>query len=277
MPNPWYLGAVHRPVPEASTQGFIKPRLALIHTNAGTGHTASLYGWILNPASNGMECHFQVALSGVIEQYMPVNRRADCNYRVNSFVVDGVTYGAISFETEDLGAATVNQTPLTAAQFEAIAKCLAWLHAEWGLSLANPTVWNGEGVGYHTQFPYPYWTNVIGKTCPGAAKKAQLPSLRSRAVVLAGIAQPPPPYVLPAPTLPAAYLSEDAMPVYVRGDGPSGPPNYNQAGDYVYVVNPDGSLTHVDGAKNDVLDKAGAPASVRVIPQRTVDNAPKRA
>lgn len=95
---------------------------------------------------------------------------------------------------------------------------------------------------------------------------------------VAPVAPPPaPPFVPQPPTLPPNLYPEDSMPTYVRGDGPSGQPPYNQAGDYVYLVNPDGSLTHVDAGKNDVLDKAGIPTSVRIIPQRTVDGAPRRA
>lgn len=107
-----------------------------------------------------------------------------------------------------------------------------------------------------------------------------LPLTQALTVVVGPTPELGPPFVPPAPTLPV-YSMENDMPRYVRGDGPvhSSAGQYTGPGAAVWLVNPDGSLTHVDGAKNDVLDKlagdnpAGAP---EVIPQTTVDRAPKR-
>jgi hypothetical protein len=47
---------------------------------------------------------------------MPLNRRADCNYKANGYWWSGAYVGAISFETTDNGYPTLDATPWTLAQ-----------------------------------------------------------------------------------------------------------------------------------------------------------------
>lgn len=174
-------GFVSRPIPEAATQPKIVPRSAIVHTNAGASSASSLWSWITRKDNNG-EPHFQVGYSRT-EQYMPVDRRADCNYSANSFKIGATTFGAVSFECQDDGAATIDHTPLTLSQVDHIAAVLTLLAIVYGVQCTQPSVWNASGVGHHTLFPFqgighPAWTNVRGKTCPGKARIAQMDGIR---------------------------------------------------------------------------------------------------
>src|SRR5688572_9113548 len=106
------------PIPEAATQPVIVPRLAIFHSNAAPAMTLpeKLVAYWRRSDITG-EGHFQVA-TGTTRQAMPLNRRADCNYKANSFWLNGVLYGAISFETEDNGYPTLDVTPWTFDQLQ---------------------------------------------------------------------------------------------------------------------------------------------------------------
>lgn len=177
--------AVYKPIPESTTQPFIVPHSAILHTNAGSTGANSLWGWISQAKVTG-EPHFQVGYE-LIEQYMPLNRRADCNYSANRWAatVDGQTVyrGAISFETTDNGSATLDKTPWTMEQLSSMIGALTAICVVYNVSCVEPPYWDASGIGHHTLFPfqgigYPAWSNVRGKTCPGAARKLQMPWIR---------------------------------------------------------------------------------------------------
>ena len=177
-------GVVTRLIPENSTQPLIVPRSAILHTNAGTGGAKSLYGWITQASVTG-EPHFQVAKDGTVEQYMELTKRADCNYSANRWI-DPKTkqaYGAVSFETQDDGAATLNRTPWALPQVGALVGALTAICATYGVQCIQPATWDASGIGHHSLFPFQgigskAWTNVRGKTCPGAARIAQMDEIR---------------------------------------------------------------------------------------------------
>jgi len=174
---------VYRPIPESTTQPIIKPRSAILHTNAGKTSARSLWAYYTNPLVSG-ESHLQVSFDGV-EQYLPFTRRADCNYSANRWRDGSTMWGAISFETQDLGAATVDTTPWSLQQLESMIATLTCLAVVYGIQCTQPATWNASGIGHHTLFPFqgigrPAWTNVRGKTCPGRARIAQMDYIRRR-------------------------------------------------------------------------------------------------
>lgn len=175
-------------IPEASTQPVIKPRMAILHTNAGPRKTPwrALWNYIARKDVVG-EFHFDVQMDGIALQAMPLNRRADCNFSANSFKLSGsdTLYGGISFETQDLGYATLNKTPWTTEQLDTIIKILTCICVVYGVKCTQPAAWNDSGIGHHSLFPYQgigskAWTNVKGKTCPGTARIRQMDFIRTQ-------------------------------------------------------------------------------------------------
>lgn len=158
-----------RPLAEAYDQPVIRPVLSILHSAVDAKGPTTLF-YFFNRRDVRLESHFFIRLDGTIEQYMPVNRRADANYKANSFWSAGARCGAVSIETEDDG--TPDTTPWTDAQIRSIVRLLLWLHTEWGIPLELATRWDGSGLGYHTLFPHD-WTNVRGKTCPGTVRIRQ--------------------------------------------------------------------------------------------------------
>lgn len=169
--NPLYPLARIDLLGEAQTQPKIQPRLVILHTNAspGTVTPAQLRAY-MGRADVGVECTFDVGSDGAVWQYMPVNVRADCNYQANPF--------AVSIETQDRGSATLNVTPWTRAQVDALVEVLAWLRDEWQIPMVRAAHWSGSGVGAHRDFPQ--WS-LTGHSCPGDARFAQVPDIIARA------------------------------------------------------------------------------------------------
>lgn len=174
--------------PEASTQPQIKPRMCILHTNAGPRKTPwrNLYNHIFRKDVVG-EMHFQADMDGTIANLMPLNRRADCNYSANSFRIanDPTLYGAISFETQDEGWPTLNTTPWTVPQLESMIAAITCICVVYGVYCTQPAKWDDSGIGHHSLFPYgglgsKAWTNVRGKTCPGTARIRQMDYVRAR-------------------------------------------------------------------------------------------------
>lgn len=167
-------------IPEAFSQPTIKPRMAILHSNAGPHKTPwrSLWDYIRR-SDIVLEMHFEVQMDGIIANLQPLNRRADCNYRANSFYLpgDSTRYGAIAFETQDDGYLTLNTTPWTIEQSRSIINALTCLSVCYGIWCTAPASWNDSGIGHHNLFPND-WTNVPGKTCPGAARVRQMDYIR---------------------------------------------------------------------------------------------------
>ena len=173
-----------RLIPEAMTQPKIRPRSAILHTNAGSSGAKSLWAWITRAGNTG-EPHFQVGFDRV-EQYMPLDVRADCNYSANSFKLPGsnTVHGAISFETQDKGSASLNVTPWSLDQVHSMVGILTCLAVVYGVQCTQPATWDASGIGHHSLFPFggigsKAWTNVRGKTCPGKARIAQMDAIRT--------------------------------------------------------------------------------------------------
>lgn len=173
------------PLPENATQRPINPRSAILHTNAGSRPATweQLKQSIINDG-RGIECHFDVDNTGRAGQFMSVLRAADCNFNANFWMFAGKPYGAISFETGDLGSATVETTPWNVDQLATMIGLLTALAVQYGTGCNEVLKWDGGGIDYHSKFPYinkvvKAWTNVKGKTCPGKQRKLQLPFIRN--------------------------------------------------------------------------------------------------
>lgn len=171
-------------LPESSTQPKIIPRIIVDHTQAGSN---SVYGlW----QSSGLESHFWISRTGLVEQYMDTEVQADANFKANRFLVGNVAYGAVSIETENSPSATqaayhggkgskaFDVDPWTDAQL----KALIALH-EW-LAVTHPKIKRqacdapfGSGLGYHSMWgtgPTDWIpAKSKGKTCPGTSRIAQ--------------------------------------------------------------------------------------------------------
>jgi hypothetical protein len=175
-------GFTYRSIPESTTQPFVTIRNAILHTNAGSRSAKSLWAWITQASVTG-EPHFQVGYDGT-EQYMPLNRRADCNYSANSWTgANGVVYGAASFESQDDGYMTLDVTPWNLTQIDAFVRALTLICVCYQVDCGQPATWDDSGIGHHSLFPYQgigskAWTNVRGKTCPGAARIRQMDWIR---------------------------------------------------------------------------------------------------
>jgi hypothetical protein len=129
---------IHDLIPEASTQEFITPWNEILHSNAGPRrtHGSALQDYMARGDIN-IECHVNIETEpdgrGLLRQIMPFNRRADCNSKANAWTAGGQRRGAISFETQDNGGATLANTPWTGGQLEAIIHASAALNEAYGI------------------------------------------------------------------------------------------------------------------------------------------------
>jgi hypothetical protein len=159
----------------------------------------------------------------------------------------------------------------------------AWLPVlweEWGFNWGGRWRDDGKGISDTMHYEFALRPADAAAICEHLAQHQ--PSAEGRAPQGATAPVSDEPFVAPVPNLPTVPFSEVFVPQYVRGDGPvdsaAGP--FTGPGAAVYLVWPDGSLSHVDAAKNDVLDKLpgdNPAAKATIIPQKTVDAAPKRA
>ena len=97
-------GVSHRLLPQAQTQPAIVPWSVILHTVVGNPTLDAFFSyWSSNSA--GQEGHLRMRVSGSTAQFMPLDVRADSNFRANSFIADvnGVpsVCGAVSIETGD--------------------------------------------------------------------------------------------------------------------------------------------------------------------------------
>lgn len=175
--------------PEASTQPFIVPTLSILHSNAGPNRTfwENLIRYWRRNDING-EAHLQIHgvsdSHATVVQGIPFNRRADCNYKANRFLRrDGLYGGAISFETQDNGAALLPVTPWSSnhntwsGQVEVMISTLTCLCVTYGMWCTMPAGPYDSGIGHHIL--YKEWSAYTGKTCPGAARIRQMDYIRT--------------------------------------------------------------------------------------------------
>lgn len=194
----WYPYAVQFLIPEANTQAKILARLLVLHSMAGPNMTSlEAIRRYYERDDIHTESTFALAMSGEMAQFVPIDVRADCQADANGF--------AASVETQDRGYPTLPTTAWTPEQVEQLAGLSAWMHLNprCDLALVDPAIWNGTGVGYHSE--YARWSIYVGKTCPGAARIAQMPAVRARATEIVAwrpapvVVEPPPTTTLPPP------------------------------------------------------------------------------
>jgi hypothetical protein len=213
-----YPNALWQPLPENSTQTRIRPVQVILHTIVGSAAGAIR---VMQGDQTPGESHLVSPFRGQMNQLMDLDRRADCNWKVNAWVTpidlqleDGVVVkagtvcGAISIETEDDG--TPEDTPWNANQLEHFADFLTFARTELQIPLHRCPDPFLPGVGYHSMFGFnrlaswdphltagPYgsfidargrkvnvwnpWTNTVGKSCPGPARIAQFDGIVAEA------------------------------------------------------------------------------------------------
>jgi hypothetical protein len=165
-------------LPEDATQVTIIPWSIINHTES-SGRSVpwwQVWNW-WNRTDVDTEPHVVVDLDGHVNQNIRFTRRADNNYKANSWIgSDGRRYGALSNETQDLGSATVNETPWSPKQFESIAQVWAAAAVKYGIPLQRITGGPyARGIDGH--YRYKEWSIYTGKTCPGYARRDQLDPL----------------------------------------------------------------------------------------------------
>ena len=152
-------GGHWRPLPESGEEPAITMRTVIHHSIVGSAEGA----WQYFAGSTSIESTFIVKKNGYFWQIMSLGEQADANFRANAF--------AGSIETEDNG--NPDADPWTPAQLDT----LVWLSLEMrrlrpAIARRKCRTWTDAGLGYHTLFPG-QWSNVPGKTCPGAIRKRQ--------------------------------------------------------------------------------------------------------
>lgn len=146
--------AVKKLIPPGSNDPAITPRVAVLHVDAGDN--PSLYEYFRD-RSGGIESHFHITKTGLIEQYRDTGFQADANHKANDF--------AVSIETQGYGTGV-----WTKAQLESIKRLLLWLNQTHGIPLRKADSWDGSGVGYHVQFGAPGPWTPVAKSCPGPGR-----------------------------------------------------------------------------------------------------------
>lgn len=159
-----YPGAVYMPLNSFSDPGM--PRTGLVlHVN--DGNSPSLYWWIAG--RNGMSCHWQVAKSGRVEQYVDTDRAAWAQQAGNA--------DYLSVETEGFPSEPLNQ-----AQLDALAKLYHWLHDTHGFPYQLADAPGERGFGWHGM-----GGTAWGHTeCPGVLRREQRDDVLAEARALDG-------------------------------------------------------------------------------------------
>jgi len=150
----WYPAAIKKNIAPGKNDPKIRVRGIINHIRAGLGD--SLFD--VFQSRGGIESHFYIRNSGIVEQYRDTDYEADAQTDGNSFIIDGVRWGHISIEHEGK-----DGDLLTPQQLEADKKLFLWIHSTHGVPLQRLPDWNGRGVGWHCQYPE---FNPLRKTCP---------------------------------------------------------------------------------------------------------------
>lgn len=158
-----------------------KPRMLVVHTNAasGVGTIESHMNWALAAPGKNTIAHYQHDIDGDAAKMLATNRRGIANATVDAYE-DGrgdASWWTLAYETADLGWGAGDPGEANVfdpRQAASLARDLAYEAILADIPLVRPTSLDGRGVITHTfPWPYPYFTVVNGKTCPGRAKKAQ--------------------------------------------------------------------------------------------------------
>lgn len=174
-------GAEWRPLKENETEPLITATQLIFHS--AVSKADSIWGYFQRD-DVVVESHLYVDHLGSIEQYIDLDRQADANYKAN--------IRAISVETWDNG--DPDHVPWNEAQMHALVDIAVQVHRLKRVPIIQAPAWDKPGMGGHTL--YPEWSNVRGKTCPGLARRGQVPIILQRAQRL--VSKPSPTPVPPA-------------------------------------------------------------------------------
>jgi hypothetical protein len=155
-----------RPLPEATSQPPITPRVVIYHTMVG-----GLPGTEKHfRDQTGIESHFGVGgptdgpdLDGTLWQWMDTDRQADANLNANDF--------AISIETSDGGDPN---RPWSDRQLATLVRLGNWLADHYLIPRRQCPAWDRSGFGWHVMFGAPGPWTPVAKTCPGPVRIRQL-------------------------------------------------------------------------------------------------------
>jgi hypothetical protein len=166
-------GAAWRPVPVAATRPKrTKGRGVCLHV--AVTEATSLFGYF---STADVDAHFYVARNGAIEQYVDTELEAYAQLDGNATLISVETQGGVTNPESE---------PWTAEQVAALARICRWAHDIEGVPLqlmpdSRPT---SRGIGWHRLGVNPWvvsggelWSSSYGKTCPGATKITQVPSI----------------------------------------------------------------------------------------------------
>lgn len=158
--------------PKGTTPGGkIDPRVVIFHVTAGLGNAQP---------HDHLEWHFEVSLSGQLEQQVDTNLRADANYKANPF--------AISVETEGKGDGV-----WTDAQLVTLVRLSHWcIDVHPKVKAQRCDAWDGSGFGYHIMWGSPGPWTPVAKSCPGPRRIEQFDAVLLPRI-LAPVTPPPPP------------------------------------------------------------------------------------
>lgn len=176
---------IWNPLSEFGSQALITPRQWIVHTAVDGPGPTNLHSFFEYQTT--LESHTWLRWDRH-EQFMHFDRRADANFRANQFFINGTSYGAISTETEDDGDPVDH--PWNEYQLTELVRFGVWLVIAFGIPPVLPVAWDAPGMGYHSLFPG-VWSNVAGKTCPGATRIYQFKSIVLPAIQRAFIPTPP--------------------------------------------------------------------------------------
>ena len=200
-----------------STRPRIRPRVIVVHTNGGAGEGSyrGAINWS-NGGPNRTHAHYNLnepspskSLStGLRSIANSTGRDIEAQYGLPD-----ASFWSISIETADRGYAnggSVDLGDFLHNHDELVARIIAYESIVWNIPIEIPKKFGDPGVVTHTEpWPYPYFTTVTGKTCPGTTKKDRvlrgdiLPRARQIRAAWLGLPQPP-------------TEGEDEMPQYVN-------------------------------------------------------------
>jgi hypothetical protein len=163
-----------RPLPEATSQPKITPRVVVYHTAVGRLATTERFF----RDSTGVESHLMVGgpwdgpeLDGVIWQWMTLDRQADANLDANAFAISIETSDNAPLRPEDI-------KPWSPKQLASLVRLGNWLAERFNIPRRQCPAWDAAGFGWHAMWGAPsHWTPSAGKVCPGPARIAQLKTI----------------------------------------------------------------------------------------------------
>jgi hypothetical protein len=173
---PWYPKAIRKEVTRHRTP-MSAHRGVVLHV--AVSESSSLFGYFNqkgNPTS-----HFYVRKDGTVEQYVDTQFVAPAQLDGNPTLVGIETQGGVT---------DAKHEQWTPAQVETLAQLCAWVHETHGtpLQAMKSSLKTERGVGPHRLGIDPWrvsggehWSTSYGKTCPGDAKVAQVPTVIKRA------------------------------------------------------------------------------------------------